>query len=246
MFPLTGLPLPQELLLITDELASPADFILHRSLATHLKSGQDARCIILSVSEDAARWNAIAGRSNLNLAPCLASQSVVLIEAESILTHPERHEFSSKSSLKALYDRIRDAVGETPSGLEPKTLVVVDDLAALEWIGMPVQELFRFVRALYAICRKAKAALIIRQHNVTPGEPDELLRSLLQLCTYHLDVLPLSSGRSGSVSGQVALHAGASVVDPPFKLVRRSAAVHYRLTDSGCVFFDRGTGGGVL
>lgn len=50
---------------------------------------------------------------------------------------------------------------------------------------------------------QCNASLVIRHHTVTPGEPDELFKRLFQLCDYHMDVFPLSSGRSGSVSGQV-------------------------------------------
>ena len=47
---------------------------------------------------------------------------------------------------------------------------------------------------------EAKATLIIH-HVVTPGDPEDLLRRLLQMCTYHMDVRPLASGRSAAVSG---------------------------------------------
>ena len=54
---------------------------------------------------------------------------------------------------------------------------------------------------------KANATLLIRQHVLTPSteEPmlDDLFRALQQMCTYHMEVLPLASGRSGAVSGQV-------------------------------------------
>ena len=49
------------------------------------------------------------------------------------------------------------------------------------------------------------AALVLRHHIVTAGETDELFKRLVQSCHYHLDVFPLSSGRSGSVSGQVVI-----------------------------------------
>jgi hypothetical protein len=112
--------------------------------------------------------------------------------------------------------------------------------------------------------RQSKASLVIRHHIVTPAEPDDLFRLLRQICAYHLDVLPLSSGKSGAVSGevclfrvfgnllasellsQVALHAGPSVAKPKIKVVPRSQAIQYRLTDTGVVFFERGTGGGFL
>ncbi len=111
------------------------------------------------------------------------------------------------------------------------------------------------------------AALVVRHHVVTPGEPDELLQMLLQSCHDLVDVCPLSSGRICSVSGQVfilshvrpadtcadlgmvhkvALHCGPATVESAHALISRSGAVLYRLTDSGGMFFDRGTGSGVL
>jgi hypothetical protein len=77
---------------------------------------------------------------------------------------------------------------------------------------------------------KHKTSLIIRHHSVTSEEPDDLFKYMMQLCAYHLEVQPLTSGRSGSVSGevgcihsmfttsydlfdQIALHAGLSLFE---------------------------------
>lgn len=51
------------ILLMTDELAAPADFLLHRMLATHLKERKHPRALILSVSEGITRWKALASKS---------------------------------------------------------------------------------------------------------------------------------------------------------------------------------------
>lgn len=48
---------------MTDQLASPADFVLHANLAAHLKDSSKTRCIVLSVSEPIARWKVIASKS---------------------------------------------------------------------------------------------------------------------------------------------------------------------------------------
>lgn len=48
-------------------------------------------------------------------------------------------------------------------------------------------------------------SLVIRHHVVDPSDPDDLHRHLLQLCSYHMEVLSLSSGRSGSVNGEVRI-----------------------------------------
>lgn len=68
MFPPTGLPAPNELLLVTDQLASPADFLLHRFLSAHLKQSKEARCLILSLSESLTRWKVLAGKAVSNVA----------------------------------------------------------------------------------------------------------------------------------------------------------------------------------
>jgi hypothetical protein len=110
------------------------------------------------------------------------------------------------------------------------------------------------------------AALIVRHHIVTPPEPDALFQHLLQLCTYHIEVRPLASGRSGAVSGEVSIlvplfippkthqninikicvHLGPSVKDTKEHVISRTSALQYRLTESGAVFFERGTSTGVL
>ena len=99
-------------------------------------------------------------------------------------------------------------------------LVILDDISMLEWIGLPMLEIQRFVRALRAVSlkvwflsslpslciellRQANATLVIRHHIVTTNEPDVLLRHVLQVSTYPLQVRPLATGKSGAVSGEV-------------------------------------------
>ncbi|KAI0674891.1 hypothetical protein C8Q78DRAFT_965147 [Trametes maxima] len=244
MFPPSALPLPGELLLITDELLAPADFLLHRHLATHLKESKSSRCVLVSVLEDLGRWKSVAQRSNLNLAQYLDTGALTFLDAMSFVSPliDERGEVP----LKALFEKIQATLGEARDDTDNKVSVVLDDIAALEWIGVTIMDIVRFSRALSALCRKFDASLVLRYHVTTPGEHDDVLRQLLQICTYHIDVFPLSSGRSGTVSGQVALHCGPSVPEPRHRLVTRSSAVQYRLTDVGSIFFDRGTGNGVL
>jgi hypothetical protein len=51
------------ILLVTDELASPADFFLHQSLISHVKEKKGVKSIVLSISESLVRWQAIAAKS---------------------------------------------------------------------------------------------------------------------------------------------------------------------------------------
>ncbi|RPD58667.1 hypothetical protein L227DRAFT_577033 [Lentinus tigrinus ALCF2SS1-6] len=241
MFPPSALPLPGQVLLITDELLAPADFLLHRFLSDHLKESKHSPALLVSVSEDVGRWKSIAGRSNVSLAAHVDSGLVGVIDAMAHVVPALEND--GQRPLRALFYAVRHKL-DYPS--DKKTLVILDDVASLEWIGIPVEEVARFARVLCALCRQRNASLVLRYHVVTPGEPDELFKRLLQLSNYHMDVCPLSSGRSGSVSGQVALHLGPASAEPECPLVSRNAAVHYRLTDSGSMFFDRGTGNSVL
>lgn len=43
----------------------------------------------------------------------------------------------------------------------------------------------------------------MRYHIAAPDDLDHTVRILLQLSTYHIEVLPLESGKSGAVSGEV-------------------------------------------
>ncbi|KAH9916326.1 uncharacterized protein B0H18DRAFT_1038612 [Fomitopsis serialis] len=242
MFPPAGLPLPGELLLITDELPSPADFLLHKLLADHLKhvrgTGAQTRCLILATLNDPTRWKHIAAKSNVSLDQHTASRRLSFIDVLG--------QVQSSATLRPLYDSVRAQL-KAAAPDEGRTLVILDDLSPLEWIGYSTIELSRFLRALSASCREANAALVMRHHLITPGDPDDLLRHLLQLASYHVDVRPLSSGRSGAVSGEIALHAGTCCpLTAQVKVVPRSSALQYRLTDAGATFFNKGTSAGVL
>ena len=48
---------------ITDQLASPADFLLHQLLSEYVKSSPGANCIIVSAAQDLGKWMAISSRS---------------------------------------------------------------------------------------------------------------------------------------------------------------------------------------
>ncbi|KAJ7503120.1 hypothetical protein B0H11DRAFT_1987884 [Mycena galericulata] len=247
MFSPFDLP-PGILLLVTDQLSSPADFVLHRSLVEHLKSAKSsakkAKAIVLSVSEDLARWKAIAAKSNVNLDQQATSGAFMFVDVLERVPPPDNVS-PAEPILRPILDTVVSALNDTEDAL-----VLVDDLAVLEWLGFSVLDITRFSRALHATCRRAQATLLIRHHVLTPptADPllDDLFRQLRQMCTYHMEVLPLKSGRSGAVSGQVALHAGPGMPRGGVKLLPRSSALQYKLTDGGAVFFERGTGAGVL
>ncbi|KAL1673731.1 hypothetical protein EV122DRAFT_222053, partial [Schizophyllum commune] len=240
----TPFELPEEVcLILTDELASPADFYLYSTVSQRLKSGR--RVLVVSAADDLARWKAVAGKSGVNLAQHSASKAFeyydVSAELDRILESVDQ---DGVPPLRALYDAIVDrlALQEAPS------LIILDALSELLWLGLPEKDARLFVRALRALCLKNHTGLIIRLHKTADGEHDELLAFLTQLCHFRLDVCPLASGRSGLVSGEIVLRRGAScfVQHMHVKTIPRSSALQYRLSDYSAMYFEKGTDRAVL
>ncbi|KAL0567923.1 hypothetical protein V5O48_014065 [Marasmius crinis-equi] len=239
MFSPFDLPRPV-FLLITDELSSPADFALHQSLITRLKQFKQSKRVYLSVSESWNRLQTLCAKNGVNLSITSSSGNLHFIDVLSQLD-------SASPSLRALYDQVAGILNQGDP--DPGSIVIVDDISSLEWTGHSAQDLGRFCRALRALCLKTQTTLIIRHHIVDPYEPDTLFRNLKQMSSYHMEVRPLSSGRSGAVSGEIALHAGPTALDSDsskVQLLSRQTALQYRLTDNGVVFFERGSSRGVL
>ncbi|KAL4257389.1 ELP6 family protein [Pleurotus pulmonarius] len=225
-------------LLVTDELFSPADFIIHSQFASQAKN-PSYKCLIVSMLPDVSRWKAIGAKSNLNIAEKVASGSIAFIDV-SPLIRPSR----DGTSLSRLHD-LFDAVSSNLLRFDSKDSdVILDGISSLQWMGISSLDIIRFYRAIRSLCRKFDSTLFIRHHVVTPAQPDDVFRTLLQLCTYHIDVRPLASGRSGSVSGEITLHLGPSTRATQGPQGNRRW--QYRLSDNSAVYFERGMAGGIL
>ncbi|KDQ19972.1 hypothetical protein BOTBODRAFT_183988 [Botryobasidium botryosum FD-172 SS1] len=254
----TYIPPPGHALVITDQLNSPAEFLLHRALAAHVKDIDKSRVVIVSVSRSFAHWKAIASKANLNLAQLSTSGRLTFIDAGPQLAlytldsspsdSPEN--LTPKSSLRPLFGQISSALthpspdstsGEPTHGAQ--VMLIIDDISTLEWIGYPSTEIIRFYRAAHASCRKNAASLIALCHDHLPGQPSPLLRGLLARSHAHIEISSLESGRSGAVSGEISIHP---ILDSSIEPIQRRKALQYRLLDSGAIFFERGTGSGVL
>lgn len=55
------------LILVTDQLSAPADFLLHRFLHSRLKDTKQSDSIFLSVSEDIGRIKAVAAKAEFQV-----------------------------------------------------------------------------------------------------------------------------------------------------------------------------------
>lgn len=149
--------------------------------------------------------------------------------------------FTNTTGLKPLFDLITPILKA-----DHQSLIVIDDLSVVEWMGINYKEIHRFLRAILHVVRESNASIIIRTRSLSLETPSDLQLLLLDHCYLHIEVLGLSSGRSGAVSGEIAIHAGPnSNVD--IKDIRpRHKALQYRLTEHNVVFFERGTSANVL
>lgn len=58
------IPEPGDMLLFSDELASPADFMIYANIAAHLKDPtRSTRCVLLAVSESLTRLKSMTTKS---------------------------------------------------------------------------------------------------------------------------------------------------------------------------------------
>ncbi|KAH9957340.1 hypothetical protein BC827DRAFT_1138180 [Russula dissimulans] len=238
---------PSELLtssgpvLFTDQLASPGDFLLHQLLSEYVKNFPGGKCVIISTSHCLTKWKAIASRSGFNLDQKLDQGSIVFIDIPTQL--PDLSP-SQGTTLLPVLDIIKPHI-LIPHGAAPP-LAIFDELSSFEWIGHSASDVSRFARALVTSCTKNNVFLAIRYHIASPDDLDSILRVLLQLATYHIEVLPLPSGKSGAVSGEIALHPGVALNSTPRRVIPRSRALHYRLREYHATYFERGTGHAVL
>ncbi|KAH6901022.1 hypothetical protein BKA70DRAFT_1388700 [Coprinopsis sp. MPI-PUGE-AT-0042] len=232
-------------ILVTDELAAQADFVIYESVASLFKntdkSAGNPAALVLSTSLDLTRWKSVSLKHGVNLTTHVTSGAARFVDL-CALASPDGP--STEPKFSAVIDLVNQVLSDRKG---QDTLVILDDTATLEWIGHSSLDIWRFVRKLRAIWLKSNATLIVRHHVASANDPDDLFLQLVDVCSYHLDVRPLYSGRSGAVSGEVAMHAGSlSKNAEPVKLIGRSAPLQYRLTDNGPVYFEKGTSEGVL
>jgi hypothetical protein len=178
-FPAPELVSSRRLLLVTDQLPAPADFLLHRFLHLQLKRSKTAKCIVLAVSDSLERWKSVAskavrqvlvigGRSkcltvtspqNVNVAQNASFQFMDVFDHQPLLADREQGN-ADKASLRTIYDLL--SVKLSDSQVEGQTpLVILDDITSLEWLGFSLLDLSRFARALRSLCAKVRRMLTL-------------------------------------------------------------------------------------
>ena len=126
--------------------------------------------------------------------------------------------------MKSIYEKL-SSIFEQSAGTGATSVyshfVVLDGITTLSWMGIPLVDITRFLRAVRALCRKVsksvtvysnraliaskRNASIVVRHHLTSLILDDLSRFLISQASVHVEVVPLLSGKSGSVSGEVSL-----------------------------------------
>ncbi|KZO98066.1 hypothetical protein CALVIDRAFT_597067 [Calocera viscosa TUFC12733] len=252
--PVASLAEPGHFLLVNDRIAAPGEFILHHVLAASLKDST-AECVLVSFLERLDHWKAIQSKLGVTLETYATRKSFVFVDAFSQITMPPSSPRSqdplvvppidpeASVPLRPLFDTIVGALRSVDPEL-PK-LLLFDEVSLLEWLVPSQAEVTRFWRALFALKQKMGFGLVVLQS--LDASHNHMIEFLLSSCTMHLEISPLASGRSSAVTGEIAMQRGPlSVSDgPSYKAVRKQA-LQYRLTESGAVWIERGTGGGML
>jgi len=249
MFDLSTLPRKcGQSILVTDKVQAPAEFILHQIISSHLRDA-GTRVIIGSCLVGLSHWKTTTAKMSpgFNLTSRIAAGSVVFLDQLDRISHSEQPD-GCAPSMKILYDEVCEAMQhESDSPTDCNGLFVLDGLSSYEWMGVPLSHLKRFIRAIFALCSKRRYALLIRHNKLGDDRTDELLRLYLQLSAIHLEALPLSTGRSGAITGEINVLKGSSLVESDiWEALRRQNTIQYRLLDSGPLFFERGTSASVL
>ncbi|KAG9009541.1 hypothetical protein FRB94_011958 [Tulasnella sp. JGI-2019a] len=246
----TTLPVAGTTLLITDDLNSPAEFLLHVILSAHC-SGSSQSAATIVTSKASAHWRDIALRMGSKASQRLASGGVKFVDPAALLIHEPSAADGPKTPspdwlLEKIFASLVEDCAAFPCSNGNAGLIILDDLNSLEWIGCSELNVVRFLRGVQALARKNTRFLVVLLHIVASPESLRTFRHLVESCGVHIQVDGLVSGRSGAVSGEISVHPGHRLQDPHFAPRPKSNALHYRLNFSGPEYFDRGTGGGVL
>lgn len=170
---------------------------------------------------------------NFHLATHIASKQLTFIDAPSILDALNGDGASLlKDIYERITLIVQDVLEQrADSSLDSRALsVIVQDLSHLAWIGVKELDITRFYRAIRGFClkvcpssssfvpslvsiksngdannhiKKRGISLILTGRILAVEPPGAILRDLLSNNHLVIDVLPLSSGRSGAVSGEV-------------------------------------------
>ncbi|GAA5836628.1 hypothetical protein JCM11251_002682 [Rhodosporidiobolus azoricus] len=265
----SALPPPRTSLLLTDTLASPAQFAIAHYLQRLLRplhgvvsnsaagmkgKGKEGgrRVVLVGVGEKEEYWAALLRKHSIQLPAESTAGRFSYIDATSPSTTLSSL-YTSLSSLLRLRD-VQDGVEEEWEG----PLVILDDVSALLWRGEGAREVVRWWKAVRGAVDATNSSMITVLHadSLSPSfpptpspstpfeEPDDqyLFRQIVQQCDVWVEVAGLmTGGGTGGTRGEITLHRAPSLLEQHF-IVDSSPPLQYRLEDNGAQYEVKGLG----
>ncbi|WWC66722.1 uncharacterized protein I206_100627 [Kwoniella pini CBS 10737] len=260
----SSLPPSNSHLIISDTVASPSHFALFHLVSSAL--GKEKRKVIWVDfrGEGRASWEAILKKVGTPLPPLTSPQFIHITPSSlpsfigpssSLKNAPRLFDDNDRPSLKTTYNSILPHISEN-------SLVILDGLTELNWIGFSSLEISKFVRAVFSKVKSIKAILVSTLHadhlplssSIIPQTEqgdDEILQRLLRIgqgCWWR--VSHLASGRSADVMGEISSHPLSKPIgldeSEKFPHIPRSNPLQYRLEPNTVRVFAKGTGRGFL
>ncbi|GAA5903700.1 uncharacterized protein JCM6883_005088 [Sporobolomyces salmoneus] len=237
--------------LITDTLASPSLFLLtsfiSRSLRktttpTDPKGKGKAKVVLVGVREVEQEYTNILKKQSVQLSTEKSQGKFELIDG-------------SDGDLQQIYNSVSTSLStlleedETTEG----TLVIIDDLSALSWMGNDLKKIVKFNLALKKLCLATRSTLVsvihsdsISPHPIIQDESDQyVFRKTLQTSDYWFELKSLVS----QARGELSIHPGPALQstsrtgkDERLRTRFGKEALEYTLEENGAVFEVKGLG----
>jgi hypothetical protein len=154
---------PGDVCLITDDIDASAEFLLHSLV--HRSVGAQRPCILVDFSRDVRQWEAIAAKRHVRLRENLwkyidgssctlsATEKTAMAAAQSGIPCPQLFPSGQPPTMRSLFDLIVEQATQLNS------IIIINQISVLSWMGMPEIDLTRFVRALRAYAAEASGLL---------------------------------------------------------------------------------------
>ncbi|GAA5929417.1 uncharacterized protein JCM15063_004143 [Sporobolomyces koalae] len=236
---------PATSILITDTLASPSLFLvtqlvartLRKSVPIDLKGKGKGKVVLVGIREVESEYTNI-----------LKKQSVQLTSEKTLGNF--RYIDGSSGDLVQLYALVRETVDALRTEEEEGTLVILDDVSALSWIGNDLEKINKFHLALRNLCITTRSTLVsvlhadsISPHPVIEDESDQyLFRKILQSSDYWFELKSLVAQARGELSIQPGPALALSQDQEGIRTRTGKDALEYRLEENGAVFEVKGLG----
>ncbi|GAA5986900.1 hypothetical protein JCM5350_000357 [Sporobolomyces pararoseus] len=242
---------PSSSILITDTLQSPSLFLLTQFISRTLLrkqqpgssdakgKGKALKVVLVGVREVEQEYTNV-----------LKKQSVQLSTEKTL----GRFQFidGSQGDLTEIHSAIVTAISQAEQGEDEGTVIIIDDMSALSWMGNELNKLSKFVQSLKKLCLSTRSTLVtvlhsdsVSPHPIIQDDSDQyLFRKILQSSDYWFELKSLVSQARGelSIHPGPSLPAASSNENDRLRTRVGKEALEYTLEENGAVFEVKGLG----